>query len=184
MTNGIPTRRTMIKGGLIAAATSSVLAGSASADGHRTRYPRIGERVVALSDGSVIGLSAASTSARVREPSPEILAGQVEFSNELIGRLVWVSHQNGRGDPRTISQDTANELSSVTEAIMAQEADTMEALRNSPLYWVQENPVFLYAPFAPYIVGGLTSLVVVPFVHGFFSQLGSRAADWLLDQFD
>ena len=84
-----PNRRALIKGGLFAAAASPVLAGTGAATSHPT-YPIIGQRVVTFGD-RVIGLGACSAIGQVADP-PEELGEGMDFSEHLIGRLIWMSY--------------------------------------------------------------------------------------------
>jgi hypothetical protein len=94
----------------------------------------------------------------------------------LIQRLLQVSLLNGDGDPRTVQVTDEDYVRLGLTTVLDEEAHTIELVRQSRLFWVQTNPVFLYA------VGTGVSLCLFPFLQGFFSQLGSRAADWLWKQ--
>ena len=168
-------RRNLIKGGLLAAAVAPWAAGSSATAASHAMYPRIGQRVLAVND-RVLGVGACHTRARVREPSSDIRADAVSFSEELITRLLQVSLQNGNGDPRNVGLDDIAEHAA--RVVLDEEAETIAQLRESSLYWIQTNPVFLYA------VGAGVSMCLIPFVNGFFDQLGSRVADWLWEQIE
>ena len=58
----------------------------------------------------------------------------------------------------------------------------MDLLRQSELYWVQNNPVFLLVVPPVAAAGAVGAIVIYPFFQGFFQELGSRAAAWLWDQ--
>ena len=96
---------------------------------------------------------ACSAIGQVPDPPAELGEG-MDFSQQLIGRLVWMSYlsevpeADSYTDPRTLSESAATEFDSVTNAILEQEASMMEALHRSRFYWVEMNPfpfVFLYA---------------------------------------
>ena len=127
-------------------------------------------------DNLVVGLGACSTDARVGTPSEDIGAGQVEFSEELIARLLYVSFLKGDGDPRTVQLSNDYNMEEAVGTIFSEEEQAMALLQESNLYWVETNPVLLYA------LGAGMSMCLFPFLQGFFSELGSRAADWLWEQ--
>ena len=166
-------RRNLIKGGLLAAAVAPWAAGSSATAASHAMYPRIGQRVLAVDD-RVIGVGACHTSARVGEPSTGFQP--VDYSDMLILRLLQVSLLNGDGDPRTVRVNDDDNMRLALDTVLNEEARTINVVRESSLFWVQANPVFLYA------VGAGVSICLFPFVQGFFNQLGSRAADWLWER--
>ena len=168
-----PSRRNLIKGGLLAAAVAPWAAGSPATAASHAMYPRIGQRVLAVND-RVLGVGACHMSAQVKEPSTDFQA--VDYSDTLIERLLQVSLLNGDGDPRKVQANDDDNVKLALNAILDVEAQTINQIRESRLFWVQTNPVFLYA------AGAGVSMCLFPFVQGFFSQLGSRAADWLWEQ--
>ena len=174
-----PNRRALIKGGLFAAAASPVLAETGAATSHPT-YPLIGHRAV-ISGDVVVGLSACSAIGQVAEPPAELGEG-MDFSEQLIGRLVWMSYLSVSAepgpdvDPRTLPESAANELRNVTRTILVREAGMMEVLQGSRFYWVETNPVpivFLYSAIG---------VALYPFFHGFLDEAGREVFAWLKRQ--
>jgi len=165
-------RRRFIGGGLMVAAAPWITGASAMAECH-SMYPRVGYRCLPVGD-RVGGIGACYTSAPVREPSANIRAGAVEFSEDLIARLLQVSLLNGDGDPRTV--ELTSDAERAAGIVSGRETRTMALLRESSLYWIQTNPVFLYA------VRGPMSMCLFSFLQGFFSRLGGQTADWLWEQ--
>ena len=168
-------RRNLIKGGLIAAAVAPWAVGSSATAATHAMYPRVGQRVLAI-NGRIFGVGACHTSVRVGEPTTEIQAGKVDYDDTLIQRILQVSLLNGDGDPRTVQIDDDDNMQLAITTILNEEPQTISLLQESRLFWIQTNPVFLYA------VGAGVSMCLFPFLQGFFSLLGSRAADWLWEQ--
>lgn len=169
-------RRNLLKGGLMAAATIPWIAGLTATAVSHPMYPRVGQRILAV-ENRVVGLGACHTSAPIREPSGDTQAGKVEgFSEELLARLLQISSHNGDGDPRYVRFNDSERLGPAVQKILDEETDTITRLKESQLYWVQTNPVFLYA------LGPAVTICLYPFVQGFSSQLGSRVADWLWEE--
>lgn len=167
-------RRSLIKGGLMAATAVPFLPRTPAIAVSHTMYPRVGHRALAMND-RVIGIGVCITDAGVAEPSRDVDSEEVNFSDELIARLLHVSFLNGDGDPRTVQLDHTD-IMRMAERVMSEEKQAINILRESSLYWVEANPVFLYA------LGAGVSMCIYPFLQGFFSELGSRVADWLWEQ--
>ena len=171
-------RRDLIKGGLVAAATVPWITSSPAAAACPGTYPRIGHRVFVGSDNRVFGLSIWSMNARGKVPSE----GTVSFSQEPITRLLQVSFQGGDADPRTI-KDTNRDVQRAArrwDEESRKKSGEKSLLRDSNLYWVQTNPVWLY------VLGSFGSMCIYPFVQELSGELGSRIGseigDWLFGQ--
>ena len=128
-------------------------------------------------DNRVVGLGACSTGARVSAPSEDISAEQVEFSKELIARLLHVSLLGEDGDPRSVQLSNGYIMDAAVETIFSEEKQAMDVLQESRIYWIETNPVFLYA-----FGGGVVSMCLFPFLQGFSSDFGSKVSDWLWKQ--
>lgn len=169
-------RRDLIKGGLVAAAAAPWITSSpAAAACPPGAYPRIRLRVFVGSDNRVFGLGIWSMDARGKMPSE----GTVPFSQELITGLLQVSFQGGDGDPRTI-ENPNRDVQRAAGRLWDEKSGERSLLRDSKLYWVQTNPVWLYA------LGSFGAMCIYPFVQEFFGELGSRTGseigDWLFGQ--
>lgn len=170
-------RRNLVRGGLLAAVATPLIASQSASAACDPPYPRIGHRVVASGD-RVLGISACVTDAAlVRPPSNEIRNNQVQYSDALIRGLLQVSLFNGDGDPRTMRVQDPERVNAALSIVLKEERMTIGRLRDADLFWVQSNPWFLYG------IGRGLAIAIVPFVVGFAEQLGSHAADWLVDQF-
>ena len=175
------TRRNLLKGGLMAAATPWIADSSATAALHVIYPPSIGQRVLAV-DNRVIGIGACHTNARIRLPSQEIMKGEtgpfdtISRANTLIAQFLQVSFLSGDGDPRTVQ--VSDDMRSLAHTVMTEEKETIRVLRESRVFWVETNPVWLY------VVGVGIVFCLYPFLDGFFSQTGSRAAVWLWNQIE
>ena len=176
-------RRNLIAGGLVmAAATPLFVSESASADEHEA-YPWVAQRVLIVNSNKIVGLGVfgvRTSSMSLPDGIDGIIEDKLEYSSEVIERLLHVSYLNGDETPWEVGTHNGAFLSAAHH-IETLEEPTISFLRKADLYWVQVNPGVLLA-IGP-ILGAVSATAIYPFIQGLSSEIGSTVGKWIMGHF-